>query len=68
MSHDWPRGIARYGNTEQLLRKKKFLREEVSGRLQSRKRSSCERGRERGCARVCMRVRVRVRACETENR
>ncbi|XP_022076040.1 lariat debranching enzyme [Acanthochromis polyacanthus] len=29
MSHDWPRGIYRYGNTGDLLRKKKFLRQEV---------------------------------------
>lgn len=29
MSHDWPRGIYHYGSTEQLLRKKKFLRQEV---------------------------------------
>ncbi|KAF7655657.1 hypothetical protein LDENG_00052590 [Lucifuga dentata] len=29
MSHDWPRGIYHYGNTGELLRKKKFLRQEV---------------------------------------
>uniref|UniRef100_A0A3Q1J6Q1 Lariat debranching enzyme C-terminal domain-containing protein n=1 Tax=Anabas testudineus TaxID=64144 RepID=A0A3Q1J6Q1_ANATE len=29
MSHDWPRGIYYYGSTEELLRKKKFLRQEV---------------------------------------
>ncbi|XP_006636459.1 lariat debranching enzyme [Lepisosteus oculatus] len=29
LSHDWPRGIYHYGSTEQLLRKKKFLRSEV---------------------------------------
>lgn len=29
MSHDWPRGIYHYGNTGDLLRKKKFLRQEV---------------------------------------
>ncbi|XP_072253605.1 lariat debranching enzyme [Leuresthes tenuis] len=29
MSHDWPRGIYYYGNTMELLRKKKFLRQEV---------------------------------------
>ncbi|MEQ2187913.1 hypothetical protein GOODEAATRI_009615 [Goodea atripinnis] len=29
LSHDWPQGIYHYGNTEELLRKKKFLREEV---------------------------------------
>lgn len=29
MSHDWPRGIYNYGSTEDLLRKKKFLRQEV---------------------------------------
>uniref|UniRef100_A0A674N2N2 Debranching RNA lariats 1 n=1 Tax=Takifugu rubripes TaxID=31033 RepID=A0A674N2N2_TAKRU len=29
MSHDWPRGIYHYGTTEELLRKKKFLRQEV---------------------------------------
>ena len=29
LSHDWPRGIAHYGNVEQLLRKKSFLTKEV---------------------------------------
>ncbi|XP_076013250.1 lariat debranching enzyme [Genypterus blacodes] len=29
MSHDWPRGIYFYGKTGELLRKKKFLRQEV---------------------------------------
>uniref|UniRef100_A0A3P8R1Z1 Lariat debranching enzyme C-terminal domain-containing protein n=1 Tax=Astatotilapia calliptera TaxID=8154 RepID=A0A3P8R1Z1_ASTCA len=29
MSHDWPRGIYYYGSTKELLRKKKFLRQEV---------------------------------------
>ncbi|KAG7254403.1 hypothetical protein CRUP_027443 [Coryphaenoides rupestris] len=29
MSHDWPRGIYHHGHTEELLRKKKFLRREV---------------------------------------
>ncbi|CAF95984.1 unnamed protein product, partial [Tetraodon nigroviridis] len=29
MSHDWPRGIYHYGSTKELLRKKKFLRQEV---------------------------------------
>lgn len=29
MSHDWPRGIYFYGSTKELLRKKKFLRQEV---------------------------------------
>uniref|UniRef100_UPI0037E7ECE6 lariat debranching enzyme n=1 Tax=Semicossyphus pulcher TaxID=241346 RepID=UPI0037E7ECE6 len=29
MSHDWPRGIYHYGSTGELLRKKKFLRQEV---------------------------------------
>ncbi|KAM6934885.1 lariat debranching enzyme [Xenentodon cancila] len=29
MSHDWPRGIYYYGSTRELLRKKKFLRQEV---------------------------------------
>ncbi|KAK2840327.1 hypothetical protein Q5P01_014067 [Channa striata] len=29
MSHDWPRGIYYYGSTEELLQKKKFLRQEV---------------------------------------
>ncbi|XP_044073275.1 lariat debranching enzyme [Siniperca chuatsi] len=29
MSHDWPRGIYYYGRTGELLRKKKFLRQEV---------------------------------------
>ncbi|XP_018937934.2 LOW QUALITY PROTEIN: lariat debranching enzyme-like [Cyprinus carpio] len=36
MTHDWPRGIYHYGNTNQLLRQKKFLRQEVeSGTLGS---------------------------------
>ncbi|XP_024116266.1 lariat debranching enzyme [Oryzias melastigma] len=30
MSHDWPRGIYHYGSTEELLHKKRFLRQEVS--------------------------------------
>ncbi|XP_051937746.1 lariat debranching enzyme [Hippocampus zosterae] len=29
LSHDWPRGIYHHGPTEELLRKKKFLRQEV---------------------------------------
>nr|XP_020475693.1 lariat debranching enzyme isoform X1 [Monopterus albus] len=29
MTHDWPRGIYYYGSTEELLRKKRFLRQEV---------------------------------------
>ncbi|RVE61160.1 hypothetical protein OJAV_G00167980 [Oryzias javanicus] len=29
MSHDWPRGIYHYGSTEELLHKKRFLRQEV---------------------------------------
>eukprot|EP00698_Gefionella_okellyi_P023284 TRINITY_DN7907_c0_g1_i1.p1 TRINITY_DN7907_c0_g1~~TRINITY_DN7907_c0_g1_i1.p1 ORF type:complete len:347 (+),score=59.07 TRINITY_DN7907_c0_g1_i1:196-1236(+) len=29
LSHDWPSGIAHYGNTDQLLRIKSFLAEEV---------------------------------------
>ena len=29
MTHDWPRGIYHYGCTSELLRKKKFLRQEV---------------------------------------
>ncbi|XP_055008401.1 lariat debranching enzyme isoform X2 [Boleophthalmus pectinirostris] len=29
MSHDWPLGIYHYGDTENLLKKKKFLRQEV---------------------------------------
>ncbi|GLI69873.1 hypothetical protein VaNZ11_014590 [Volvox africanus] len=29
LSHDWPAGIARYGNTEQLLSRKAFLRSEI---------------------------------------
>lgn len=29
MSHDWPRGIYHYGSTGELLRKKKFLRQDV---------------------------------------
>ena len=29
LSHDWPRGIARYGDMNTLLRRKQFLRREV---------------------------------------
>ena len=29
LSHDWPRGIHRYGNAVKLLRQKKFFTEEV---------------------------------------
>eukprot|EP00897_Mesotaenium_endlicherianum_P002580 jgi/Mesen1/234/ME1141959C07598 len=29
LSHDWPRGIAQFGNKERLLQRKAFLREEV---------------------------------------
>ncbi|XP_077436425.1 lariat debranching enzyme [Vanacampus margaritifer] len=29
LSHDWPRGICHHGPTEELLRKKKFLRQDV---------------------------------------
>lgn len=29
MSHDWPLGIYHYGDTENLIKKKKFLRQEV---------------------------------------
>ncbi|CAG9793924.1 unnamed protein product [Diatraea saccharalis] len=29
LSHDWPRGITAYGDTEQLLRRKPFFREQV---------------------------------------
>lgn len=29
LSHDWPKGIYHYGDTENLLKKKKFLRQEV---------------------------------------
>ena len=29
LSHDWPRGIEQYGNTEGLLKKKPFFRDEV---------------------------------------
>ena len=29
LSHDWPRGIARYGDMRTLLRKKQFLRREI---------------------------------------
>ncbi|KAK3082824.1 hypothetical protein FSP39_006437 [Pinctada imbricata] len=29
LSHDWPRGIYNYGNTELLLKRKSFFREEV---------------------------------------
>jgi lariat debranching enzyme len=30
VSHDWPRGIANYGDKEGLLRVKPYFREEVS--------------------------------------
>lgn len=29
LSHDWPRGVAKQGDTQQLFRKKKFLKDEV---------------------------------------
>ena len=29
LSHDWPRGIAQFGNKHELFRKKRFLREEI---------------------------------------
>ena len=29
MSHDWPQGIEQFGNTQELLRKKPFFRQEV---------------------------------------
>eukprot|EP00750_Incisomonas_marina_P018880 INCI3163.1.p1 GENE.INCI3163.1~~INCI3163.1.p1 ORF type:complete len:368 (-),score=57.69 INCI3163.1:16-1119(-) len=29
LSHDWPRGVAPYGDTQSLLRKKPFFREEI---------------------------------------
>ncbi len=29
LSHDWPRGIEQHGNTELLIRKKKFFRQEI---------------------------------------
>ncbi|XP_041662683.1 lariat debranching enzyme [Cheilinus undulatus] len=32
ISHDWPRGIYHYGNTGELLRKKKFLRQDVESK------------------------------------
>ena len=41
ISHDWPRNIARFGDTKQLFRKKKFLRSEVEdGSLGSPPRSN----------------------------
>ena len=30
VSHDWPHGIAYHGNLPQLLKRKEFLREDVS--------------------------------------
>ena len=33
VSHDWPHGIAYYGNLPQLLKRKEFLREDVSPSL-----------------------------------
>eukprot|EP00742_Colponemidia_sp_Colp-10_P005924 GILJ01006335.1.p1 GENE.GILJ01006335.1~~GILJ01006335.1.p1 ORF type:complete len:450 (-),score=58.43 GILJ01006335.1:16-1338(-) len=30
LSHDWPKGIARYGNVQQLLRFKKYLADEIN--------------------------------------
>ena len=30
MSHDWPRGITKFGNEERLLRFKKHFRDEVA--------------------------------------
>ena len=29
MSHDWPRGIHNYGNSQALIKKKKYFKEEV---------------------------------------
>lgn len=29
MSHDWPRGIYKYGNVNKLVKKKKFFAEEI---------------------------------------
>ena len=29
LSHDWPRGIAQFGNKHELFRKKKFLKDEI---------------------------------------
>jgi len=29
LSHDWPRGIAQFGNKQELFRKKKFLKQEI---------------------------------------
>ncbi|CAH0398796.1 unnamed protein product [Chilo suppressalis] len=32
LSHDWPRGITDYGDTEQLLRRKPFFRQEIEAK------------------------------------
>jgi lariat debranching enzyme len=29
MSHDWPRGIYKYGNVNKLVKKKRFLADEI---------------------------------------
>jgi lariat debranching enzyme len=29
ISHDWPRGITKFGNVEELLDKKRFLKKEI---------------------------------------
>ncbi|KAK6309996.1 hypothetical protein J4Q44_G00198770 [Coregonus suidteri] len=34
LTHDWPRGIYHYGSTGELLRKKKFLRQEFAALMQ----------------------------------
>lgn len=36
LSHDWPRGIYQYGDTDSLIRRKRFLADEIaSGTLGS---------------------------------
>ena len=41
LSHDWPRGIAKHGNLQQLLSKKAFLRSEVRHHWQTTEGKEC---------------------------
>lgn len=56
VSHDWPRGIANFGNKAQLFRAKPFLQREVIATLFWRCRGQAggmgggEGGREGGCS------------------
>jgi hypothetical protein len=41
LSHDWPRGIAKHGNLQQLLSRKAFLRSEVGHHRGPREGAGC---------------------------